>query len=367
MPYQHPRPPSALASVLTAAGIVLAVASCTGHITPLGPDQAATMPPPHHLRSLLILQDMRTQGPAPAGLRRLPGRLGHAPRAESRPVLSQDRHAGNDHLRSGLPGLPIPAARAPRTAGTTRPVRILDHPARRRRAGAGNSHPDGSRVPGPSHRQRCHLSYPHSRHQRRRPHLGPPRLRDTVRRPAARSHPAQQEPSPPASAHAGRVRLRRQTSWFISGARSASPGLPRTRPGGCARPGSALGRRTLASAQRSDTHLVLSSQPAASHPPSNSRTGGYVRVPRATWTALPTRRWGRRPINMPTCPALDNARSCRGQGHRHGHGAKRWRCSGGRSAAAKLCQPRMEANGESCHGEQPGSSRASARESICMA
>ena len=67
MPYQHPRLPSALASVLTVAGIVLAVASCTGHITPLGPDQAVTMPPPHHLRSPLILQDMRTQGPAPVG------------------------------------------------------------------------------------------------------------------------------------------------------------------------------------------------------------------------------------------------------------------------------------------------------------
>jgi hypothetical protein len=47
---------------LAAAGIMLAVASCTGHITPLGPDQAATMPQPHHLRSPLILQDMRTQG-----------------------------------------------------------------------------------------------------------------------------------------------------------------------------------------------------------------------------------------------------------------------------------------------------------------
>ncbi len=63
MPYQRPpRLPSALASVLAAAGIVLAVASCTGHLTPLGPDQAATMPQPHHLRSPLILQDMRTQG-----------------------------------------------------------------------------------------------------------------------------------------------------------------------------------------------------------------------------------------------------------------------------------------------------------------
>jgi hypothetical protein len=67
MPHQHLRTPSALASVLAAASIVLAVASCTGHITPLGPDQAATMPPPHHLRSPLILQDMRAQGPPPVG------------------------------------------------------------------------------------------------------------------------------------------------------------------------------------------------------------------------------------------------------------------------------------------------------------
>lgn len=69
MPYQRPRLPSALASVLAAAGIVLAAASCTGHITPLGPDPAATMPQPHHLRSPLILQDMRTQGlvPPPGG------------------------------------------------------------------------------------------------------------------------------------------------------------------------------------------------------------------------------------------------------------------------------------------------------------
>ena len=67
MPYPRPLLPSALASVLAAAGIVLAVASCTGHITPLGPDQAATLPQPHHLRSPLILQDMRTQGPRPVG------------------------------------------------------------------------------------------------------------------------------------------------------------------------------------------------------------------------------------------------------------------------------------------------------------
>src|SRR6516225_9187077 len=70
MPVQHPpRPLPVLASVLAAAGVVLALASCTGHLTPLGPDQAGTMPQPHHLRSPLILQDMRTQGliPPPGG------------------------------------------------------------------------------------------------------------------------------------------------------------------------------------------------------------------------------------------------------------------------------------------------------------
>jgi hypothetical protein len=67
---QHPqRPLPVLASALAAAGVVFAVAGCAGHITPLGPDQAATMPQPHHLRSPLILQDMRTQGlvPPPRG------------------------------------------------------------------------------------------------------------------------------------------------------------------------------------------------------------------------------------------------------------------------------------------------------------
>src|SRR5215469_5205111 len=62
MPCQRPLLPSGPASVLAAAGIVLAVAGCTGGITPLGPDQAATMPQPHRLRSPLILQDVRTQG-----------------------------------------------------------------------------------------------------------------------------------------------------------------------------------------------------------------------------------------------------------------------------------------------------------------
>ena len=60
MPYRRPRLPSALATLLAAAGSVLAVASCTGQITPLGPE--AAMPHPHQLRSPLVLEDMRTQG-----------------------------------------------------------------------------------------------------------------------------------------------------------------------------------------------------------------------------------------------------------------------------------------------------------------
>ena len=66
MPFQPPpRLPAAAASVL-AAGLMLTVASCS-HLTPLGPDPAATMPQPHHLRSPLVLQDVGIQPPAPAG------------------------------------------------------------------------------------------------------------------------------------------------------------------------------------------------------------------------------------------------------------------------------------------------------------
>ena len=66
MPFRPPpRLPAAAASVL-AAGLMLTVASCS-HLTPLGPDPAATMPQPHHLRSPLVLQDVGMQPPAPAG------------------------------------------------------------------------------------------------------------------------------------------------------------------------------------------------------------------------------------------------------------------------------------------------------------
>jgi len=66
MPFQlRPRRPAAAASVL-AAGAMLAVVGCS-HLTPLGPDPAVTTPPPHHLRSPLVLQDMNAGQPAPAG------------------------------------------------------------------------------------------------------------------------------------------------------------------------------------------------------------------------------------------------------------------------------------------------------------
>jgi hypothetical protein len=46
------------ALALAAAGIALAAAGCGGHITPLGPDQAASVPQPHRLRSALVLRAM---------------------------------------------------------------------------------------------------------------------------------------------------------------------------------------------------------------------------------------------------------------------------------------------------------------------
>ena len=77
MPFQPPpRLPAAAASVL-AAGLLLTVAGCS-HLTPLGPDPAAAMPQPHHLRSPLVLRVVRVPrsapvGGCPAGYLTLPG------------------------------------------------------------------------------------------------------------------------------------------------------------------------------------------------------------------------------------------------------------------------------------------------------
>jgi hypothetical protein len=69
MPFHLPPRPSALAAGALLAGALLAAAGCSGQVTPLGPDQTASVPQPqpHHLRSPLILQDMRVQPPGLAG------------------------------------------------------------------------------------------------------------------------------------------------------------------------------------------------------------------------------------------------------------------------------------------------------------
>ena len=65
-----PRLPSVLASVLAAAGIVLAVASCS-NIAPLGPSGPSSVAPPAQppppLRSPFILEAVRIQAPTSAG------------------------------------------------------------------------------------------------------------------------------------------------------------------------------------------------------------------------------------------------------------------------------------------------------------
>lgn len=64
MPFQPLcRSSSVLASMLAAAGLVLTLAGCSGHVTPLGP-----MPPqPSHLATPIVLQAVRTQPATPAG------------------------------------------------------------------------------------------------------------------------------------------------------------------------------------------------------------------------------------------------------------------------------------------------------------
>jgi len=62
-----PRLSATMAGVLAVAGIVLTVASCTGSVTPLGPDGGPAIPPVRQLGSALTLQDLRTQPSSPSG------------------------------------------------------------------------------------------------------------------------------------------------------------------------------------------------------------------------------------------------------------------------------------------------------------
>ena len=105
-----PRPSSVLASLL-AAGLMVTVASCTSPITPLGPDGAATMAQPHHLRSPFVLEAMRIQpsahaGGCPAGSVALPGGPGRCYRKLGSPVTITSA-AISSHLPAPPPGQQI--------------------------------------------------------------------------------------------------------------------------------------------------------------------------------------------------------------------------------------------------------------------
>ena len=98
-----PRLPNALASVLAAAGIVLAVASC-GNIAPLGPSGPSSVAPPAAppppLRSPFILEAVRIQAPAsadgcPSGSVALSGGPGQCYRQLGTPVTITSAYVGS--------------------------------------------------------------------------------------------------------------------------------------------------------------------------------------------------------------------------------------------------------------------------------
>jgi hypothetical protein len=130
-----PRLPNALASVLAAAGIVLAVASC-GNIAPLGPSGPSSVAPPAvpppPLRSPFILEAVRIQAPAsggcPSGSVALSGGPGQCYRQLGAPVTITSAYVGSvvtgtSHIPPGqygfwvtLPAADLPALHALTTA-----------------------------------------------------------------------------------------------------------------------------------------------------------------------------------------------------------------------------------------------------------
>jgi hypothetical protein len=136
MPFQHPRLPSAAASVLAAAGIALAVASC-GNIAPLGPSGPSSVAPPAAppppLRSPFILDAVRIQAPSaaagcPSGSVALSGGPGQCYRQLGTPVTITSAYVGSvvtgtRHIPPGqygfwvtLPAADLPALHALTTA-----------------------------------------------------------------------------------------------------------------------------------------------------------------------------------------------------------------------------------------------------------
>jgi hypothetical protein len=115
VPFQPPRPLSVLASALTAAGLVLAVASCS-NITPLGPEPApVSLPPARDLGSPIIMQAMRPQPPTPAG--ECPAGsvalFGSDPNVPRMVVQAQPVHTKILHGSTATPASPPSPASAP--------------------------------------------------------------------------------------------------------------------------------------------------------------------------------------------------------------------------------------------------------------
>ena len=137
-------------------------------------------------------------------------------------VLPQARRAGNDHLRSGLPGFlgTVGEPRAPEARA--RPVRIHDRPVPCRCGGGDSGHHDGLPLPGLS------------RHQRRRQDLASPQGAKATHKRAVRDLPAQQESGSPASPDAGPAQLT-AVSGLTAARRAFSPTLAVTHQRGCAR------------------------------------------------------------------------------------------------------------------------------------
>jgi hypothetical protein len=130
MPGQRPpRPLSALASALAAAGLVLAVAGCS-NITPLRPDPApVNLPPARDLGSPIIMQVMRSQFPTPtgrcpAGSDDLFGSQPNVPRAvagPAKPARSRLIHKSTTTPAATPPPAPAPPA-PPAGAACYRPA-----------------------------------------------------------------------------------------------------------------------------------------------------------------------------------------------------------------------------------------------------
>jgi hypothetical protein len=120
----------ALASVL-ATGLLLTVASCS-HVMPLGPDAAAAVPPPHQLRSPLVLRPVSVEPPTqyggcPSGSVALSGGPGQCYRYTGAPVTVTS--AGVSPVSSFQPPTPAGQPSVPAQYGFWITLPAADGPA----------------------------------------------------------------------------------------------------------------------------------------------------------------------------------------------------------------------------------------------